>query len=130
MALAFQTPPIVKIVARPHIACVWLRLAGELDMATEPALIEASDWLRASTLRLIVIDLTDVTFVCSTFANFLCALHRAHPGAELVLHHPSPLATVMVTAADLDGVVVMTGAAVSPARVPATAAHPGRVPAT
>jgi anti-anti-sigma regulatory factor len=101
--------PTVSIVVRPHIASARIRLAGDLDMATERALAEAAHRLRALTLRLIVIDLTAVTFVCSTFANFLCALHRAHPDSELVLHHPSPLASVMVTAAGLDGIALMTG---------------------
>src|SRR5687767_11029571 len=92
VALSSRTPPIVSIVARPTTPSAWIRLVGDLDMAAEPALAEATDRLRALTLRLIVIDLTAVTFVCSTFANFLCSLHRAHPAAELVLRHPSSLA--------------------------------------
>ncbi len=109
MALQSRTLPTVSIVVRPHIPSAWIRLAGDLDMATEHALTEAAHRLRALTLRLIVIDLTAVTFVCSTLANFLCTLHRAHPDSELVLHRPSPLAAVMVTAAALDGIVLMTG---------------------
>lgn len=124
MALSSQTRPIVSIVARPYIPSVWIRLAGDLDMAAEHALTEATDRLRAWKLRLIVIDLTAVTFVCSTFANFLCAVYRAHPGAELVLHRPSPLAAVMVTAAELDGIVVMTGVPVPPATRPGTEQAP------
>ena len=125
MAHSSRALPIVSIVARPYIPSAWIRLAGDLDMAAEHELAEATDRLRALTLRLIVIDLTAVTFVCSTLANFLCALYRAHPDAELVLHRPSPLAAVMVTAAGLDGIVVMTGVVESPA-VP-DSVHSGRL---
>jgi anti-anti-sigma regulatory factor len=117
VAFPSQAQPIVSIVARPYIFSVWIRLAGELDMAAEPALIEASDRLRALTLRLIVIDLTAVTFACSTLVNFLCALYRVHPGAELVLHRPSPLEVAMVTMAELDGIVAVT--ATRPTTAPA-----------
>ena len=109
MALPSRTLPTVSIVARPHLPSAWIRLASELDMATEHALTEAAQRLRPLTLRLIIIDLTAVTFTCSTFANFLRTLHRTHREAELVLHRPSPLAAVMVTAAGLDGLVMRTG---------------------
>jgi len=104
-----RTRPVVSIVARPHIPSAWIRLTGDLDMAAEPALADATDRLRALAPRLVVIDLTAVTFVCSTLANFLCALHRVHPEAELVLHRPSPLAALMVRVAALEGTVMMTG---------------------
>jgi hypothetical protein len=71
-------------------------------------LADAADRLHALTLRLIVVDLTAVTFVCSTCANFLATLHRAHPDAELVLHHPFRLARLIVTG---------TGSSVVPAEV-------------
>ena len=90
MALPSRTLPTVSIVARPHLPSAWIRLASELDMATEHALTEAAQRLRPLTLRLIIIDLTAVTFTC-------------------VLHRPSPLAAVMVTAAGLDGLVMRTG---------------------
>jgi anti-anti-sigma factor len=109
VAISPPTPPIISIVARPYPPSARIRLVGEIDMAAEPALARAIDRLSAVTLSLIVIDLTAVTFVCSTLINFLCALHRAHPGAELVLHHPSPLAAVIVPLAGMDRTVVMTG---------------------
>lgn len=109
MALLSQTSPTATIVARPYTATAWIRLLGDLDMAAEPALTDASDRLKVLTLHLIVIDLTAVTFVCSTFVNFPCSLHRTHPGAELVLHHPSPLAAAIVPMVGLDRLVMMTG---------------------
>jgi anti-anti-sigma regulatory factor len=108
----------VSIVARPDTASAWIRLVGDVDMAVEPALTEAADRLHALTLRLIVIDLTAVTFVCSTFANFLATLHRAHPDAELVLHHASRLARVIVTGTGLGEFVVMSGDPVTPVTLP------------
>jgi anti-anti-sigma factor len=127
VAFSSRTPPIVSVVARPDTSSAWIRLVGEIDMAVEPALTEAADRLHALTLRLIVIDLTAVSFVCSTFANFLATLHRAHPDAELVLHHPSRMARVIVTVTGVGEFVVMSGDPVTlpgPEPVqPARAAH-------
>jgi anti-anti-sigma regulatory factor len=123
VAFSSRTPSIVSIVARPDTSSAWIRLVGEIDMMVEPALAEAADRLNALTLRLIVIDLTAVTFVCSTFANFVAALHRAHPDAEVVLRHPSRMARVIVTGTGLGGFVVMSG---DPA-TPVTLAGPERV---
>jgi anti-anti-sigma regulatory factor len=125
VTLSSRTPPILSIVARPDTASAWIRLVGDVDMAVAPALAEAADRLHTLTLRLIAIDLTAVTFVCSTFANFLATLHRAHPDAELVLHHSSRMARLIVTATGLGELVVMSGDPVTPLTVPA----PERVPA-
>jgi anti-anti-sigma factor len=127
VVLPSQALPTVSLVVRPHIPSAWIRLAGDLDMATEHALTEAAHRLRALTLRLIVIDLTAVTFVCSTLANFLCTVHRVHPDSELVLHRPSPLTAVMVTVAGLDGIVLVTGvtSAAGNPRVPSERRRPG-----
>jgi anti-anti-sigma factor len=103
-----QTPPIVSIVARPETRSAWVRLIGDLDLAAESALADAVDRLKAQPLRLIVIDLTAVTFACSTLANFLAVLHRAHPDSELVLHHPPRMVRVILALTGLDACVTMS----------------------
>lgn len=108
MALSLHTPPIVSIVARPEAPSAWIRLIGDLDLAAEPALTDAVDRLKTNPLRLIVIDLTAVTFACSTLANFLAALHGTHPGCELVLRHPSRMVRVILALTGLDAYVTVS----------------------
>jgi anti-anti-sigma factor len=107
VAFSSQTPPVVSIVARPDSPSAWIRLIGDLDMAAEPALASAVKRLNGRPIHFIVVDLTAVTFACSTFANFVAALHRDHPEADLVLHHPSRLVRVILAVTGLDGYVTM-----------------------
>jgi anti-anti-sigma factor len=100
-------PAIVTIVARPDSPSAWIRLVGEIDTAAMPALADATGRLNGRSLRSIVIDLTAVTFACSTLANFLAALHHAHPEAELVLHHPSRMVLVILAITGLDDYVTV-----------------------
>lgn len=123
MVLPIRTPPIVSIVARPNAPSAWIRLVGDIDMTAEPALATAVDRLNGLPLRFVVVDLTAVTFVCSTLANFLATLHRAHPHAELVLHRPSPMARTIVTVTGLGTIVSTSGRpGTSAAIVPGTTA--------
>lgn len=123
MAFSSHPQPIVSLVVRPETRSAWIRLAGDADLAAEPALTEAVNRLHGLTLQFIVVDLTAATFACSTLANFLATLHRAHPDAELALHHPSPLARIIVIVTGLDACVVMS----SDPALPATLA-PERMP--
>ena len=102
MAIPFQTQAIVSIVARPDSPSAWIRLVGDIDMAAVPALTKAAERLNGRRMRSIVIDLTAVTFASSTLANFLAELHRAHPRANLVLHHPSRMVLVILAMTGLD----------------------------
>lgn len=123
VVLSLQTQPIVSIVTRPSARSAWIRLVGDIDMMAEPALATATDRLNGLPLRLIVIDLSAVTFVCSTLVNFLTTLHRDHPHAELVLHRPSPMARTIITVTGMDTIVSTSGhPATSAAIVPGTTA--------
>jgi len=51
---------------------------------------------------IVVLDLTAVTFVCSTFANFVAHVHTAVPDASLLLHNPSRMARLVLTTTGLD----------------------------
>jgi anti-anti-sigma factor len=108
VALPFQTPAIVSIVARPDSPSAWIRLVGEIDTAAVPALTDAVERLNGRRMRYVVIDLTAVTFACSTLANFLAALHRAHPDADLVLHHPSRMVLAILAMTGLDEYVTVS----------------------
>ena len=107
MAFVSQTPPVVSIVARPEFPSAWIRLIGDLDMTAEPALADAIERLTGRPIHLIVVDLRAVTFASSTLANFVAALHRDHPDADLVLHHPSRMVRVILAATGLDGYVTV-----------------------
>ena len=96
VARSNHSSAIVTIVVRPDSPSAWIRLVGEIDPAAVPALADAIDRLNGRSLRSVVIDLTAVTFACSTLANFLAELHRAHPETDLALHHPSPLVLVIL----------------------------------
>ncbi|WP_204011548.1 STAS domain-containing protein [Virgisporangium aurantiacum] len=117
--MALSSQPLISIVARPSTPYAWIRLVGDIDSAAKPALAKAIERLNLLPLRYVVIDLTAVGFVCSTFANFLDALHRAHPHAELVLHHPPPMADLIIAATDLHKIVTTSGQQVSPVTSPA-----------
>jgi anti-anti-sigma factor len=111
-------PLTVSVVAPSDSPSVWVRLVGDVDMVGESALAEAIDRLDRPALRLVVIDLAAVTFACSTLANFLAALHQAHPGAALVLHRASPMVRRIVRVTGVDRFVVMSGDPVSAAESP------------
>jgi hypothetical protein len=70
----------------------------------------------------VVVDLTAVTFVCSTFANFVAAVPAAVPGATLVLHNPSRMTRRVFALTGLDTLVTMPtrsgGPHVTASRVP------------
>ena len=71
------------------LACV--SLVGDIDMAVDIALTEATDRLRACAPSSILIDLAGVTFAGSTLANFLARVHNALPAVPLVACRPTPM---------------------------------------
>lgn len=100
---------------QPDRPSAWIRLVGGVDLATVPALDGYAERLRGLVLRCIVVDLTAVTYVGSTFVNFLDTLHRAHPESQLILQSPSMLARIVLAATGMNGHVVMVGHPVSAA---------------
>jgi anti-sigma B factor antagonist len=53
-----------------------LTVSGVVDLATAPALEEATDQLVAQKPRALVIDVTDVTFLASVGLKILASTHR------------------------------------------------------
>jgi anti-anti-sigma regulatory factor len=56
-------PEALSLCVVDRVGHVELRVAGELDMATAPRLIEAVRWLRRSSDRIVVVDTRAVGFV-------------------------------------------------------------------
>lgn len=112
-----RTPLTVDVVAPPGSPTVRIHLAGDVDLVGVPALGDIIDRLSDHPVRVIVVDLSAVTFAGSTLAHFLDALREAHPDAAVRLHRPSPIARLVVTAAGLDRFVAMSDEA-RPAPMP------------
>jgi anti-anti-sigma regulatory factor len=107
----------VDVVAPPGCSSVRVHLAGDVDLLGVPALTGIVDGLNGRPVRVVVVDLSSVTFAGSALANFLDALREALPRAALLLHRPSPAARLVVTAAGLDRLVAVSDDAL-PAPVP------------
>ena len=70
-------------------ACV--RIAGEIDMAVEPALGDAIEQLIALAPHTVEVDLTAVTFSGTSLANFFAQVYNVIPdGATIVAQGASP----------------------------------------
>ena len=108
MTAVCARPLVVTVVARPRARCAWIRLVGDVDMGGEPALADAVNQLFRSEPDVVVVDLTSVTFVCSTLANFVADVHAAVPDASLFLHGPSRMTRVVLAVSGLDTLVAMS----------------------
>jgi hypothetical protein len=84
-----SSPLVVTVVGGPRARSAWIRLVGDVDMAGAPALADAVGCLFRPDV--VVVDMTAVTFICSTFTHFITAVHAAVPDASLILHNPSEM---------------------------------------
>lgn len=66
----------VTVDVEQHDGAVVLRVAGELDMLTTPKLQEAITRELAAGPAVLVIDLTDVTFLASSAMAAIVSAHR------------------------------------------------------
>lgn len=78
-------------------AATYLRLDGEVDLASEAALGDATALLHHQAPDVVFIDLAGVSFACSTLINFLARVVNAlpHPSA-LVLCRPTPVTSRLI----------------------------------
>ncbi|MCA2211733.1 STAS domain-containing protein [Jidongwangia harbinensis] len=66
-------------------------LAGDIDMTALAVLSGTIDWLTMVEPVSVLVDLTGVTFACSTLPNFVVRLRHVLPGGvELILWQPGP----------------------------------------
>jgi anti-sigma B factor antagonist len=81
----------VTVSARDRERTAHVRIAGEVDIAVEPALGEAIDRLIALAPHTVEVDLTLLTFCGASLANFFARAHNVVPdGATLIAHGASP----------------------------------------
>ena len=106
MYTAPASPLVATVAAQPHSALIVL--TGGVDMTGEPALAGVIEALSRSRPDVVVVDLTAVTFVCSTFVNFVSDLHDAVPNAVLILRNPSRMARRLLAVTGLGLVVRMS----------------------
>jgi anti-anti-sigma factor len=79
-----------------------VRLAGDIDLASDAVLSKTVDWLTARTPVSVVLDLADVTFACSALPNFVVQLYRAVPSAtEMVLWRARPATGLVLRLTDI-----------------------------
>ncbi|MGB3437166.1 MAG: STAS domain-containing protein [Actinophytocola sp.] len=86
-----------------HGTAVVLRVAGELDLVTTPTLSEASLKALQSRPPVLVIDLTDVTFLASVGMSAIVAAHEAggeHTAVRVVGGGRDTLRPIRVTGLD------------------------------
>jgi anti-sigma B factor antagonist len=88
-----EEPMQVVATAGPAGHSMELRVRGELDLASAPDLAAALDVLVTADHRIVVLDLTELSFLdCAGMRPIraaLCALRSG--GGSLVIRHPQPL---------------------------------------
>lgn len=75
----------------------YLRLDGEVDLGSEPALGDACAHLHRQAPDVVFIDLAGVSFACSTLINFFARVVDALPRTSaLVLCRPRPMTSRLI----------------------------------
>jgi anti-anti-sigma factor len=76
---------------------MYLRLDGEVDFDSEPALDDATTHLHRQAPDVVFIDLAGVSFACATLINFFARVVNALPRTSaLVLCRPSPVTSRLI----------------------------------
>lgn len=104
--------------SHPSPATVRVAVAGEVDLATTPALRERLlRMLRDHRPDLLDVDLAGVTFLDCTGIGALVAVHNAalHAGGQLQVSHPQPIVRRVLEVTGLLGVVTPPTVAPAPA---------------
>lgn len=82
----------VRLSTRPGRECTVVEVAGELDLATSPQLLEALQQILAGGTRNVVIDLAGVSFMDSSALGTLVVMFKAfgEAGGRLCLAAAQP----------------------------------------
>lgn len=92
----------------PTTGIVLVCLSGAIDPAVKPALHDVGEQLRAAAPRTVLVDLAEVTFACSTLANFVAQVRNAlPPEASLAVCRPSAMTRRLLTLAGVGWVPVL-----------------------
>jgi anti-anti-sigma factor len=92
------------VVHQLNPADVILQVAGEIDLLAEPSLQDHVSTLLASRLERLIIDLSQVSFMCATGLSMLVNTRgtAAQQGTALKLRNPSRSATRPMEITGLD----------------------------
>lgn len=101
MAMA-SGPQMSYAVGAAERGGVQVRLSGVIDMVSHAALGAAADQVAAATPETVVVDLAEVTFACSSLANFIARLHRMMPDTALTVCHCSPMVDRIFAMTDVE----------------------------
>jgi anti-anti-sigma factor len=102
-----SSPLVVTVIGGPRPRSAWIQLVGDVDIGAKPVLADAVECLCRSGPDVVVLDLTAVNFVCSTFATFVADVHTAVPDASLILHNPSRMTRRVLAVTGRDTLVTM-----------------------
>lgn len=111
--------PVLEVAVHVEAAAVRVVVRGELDVATRPQLMAATDTLRYATGTRVVLDLSGLTFVDVVGLGALVTLwRRAHDrGSSLSIRHAQPSVRRLLDLASRLSLVpaAFTAAAAAPA---------------
>jgi anti-anti-sigma factor len=88
--------------ARAGFLDVVASLSGDLDIASVPALSGCLEQVRARQPRVVVYDLSQVTFLDCAAARVIISAAHGPDGAQPVLRHPRPIVRRMLSLAGFD----------------------------
>jgi anti-anti-sigma factor len=102
-------PDEVRIVTEIDGSVLWLRLAGEVDAATAPALESALAGGAAGGHDEVVLDCRGLEFIDSSGLNVLVTAHKrlGEAGTRLVIASPPPAARRLFGISGVDRVLTI-----------------------
>src|SRR5262245_60821108 len=104
MGTPLSTSDTLEVRRQTHGAQTILALAGELDMATAPRLIEAFE--AVDRFGSLVLDLADLTFIDSHGVHAI--FRRASVQHDLTLARPNPLVARVLALAEIEHVACIS----------------------
>jgi anti-anti-sigma factor len=108
MRQTFAHDCAVTVTALPGSLRADVRIAGDVDLAAVPILIEALGRLTERAPRSVFVDLAGVTFAGSALPNFLFRTHGRMPrGSFLVICRPSPMTLKVLVASGMMDIVTV-----------------------
>lgn len=85
MSAEFHDGFTITVLAPPRGPSALVCLSGEIDMAASVALSHAANRLSTVAPAIVIVDLANVTFACSTLPNFVVHLHQCLPVSSTLL---------------------------------------------
>lgn len=97
MTIVRHDADLFSLSMRSDRAAVFVRLAGDVDLNSVPAMADAVGHLSRRAPDLVYIDLAEVSFACSTLINFVAQVVGALPSTStVVLCRPRPATVALI----------------------------------